>query len=89
MNKLIVCVFLLSLVAFPRVVVGAPENDPRISDHLTEKKDKKEKKEKKPKGVPEPATILLVGAGAVAFGVVRRLRTRARRQASLDRQRHG
>ena len=70
MSRLTVWVFLLALGAFPIVVVGATDNDPRIDHQLHEKRDKKEKK---PKGVPEPATMLLVGAAAVTFVGVRKL----------------
>jgi hypothetical protein len=76
MNRLTMWVFLLALVAFARVVVGSPDNDHRNNDHLNEKKSHKEKKQK---GVPEPATILLVGAGAAAFVGVRKLLKRTPR----------
>ena len=76
MNRLTVWVFLLALVAFPRVVLGSPDNDHRNNDHLNEKTSHKEKKQK---SVPEPATTLLVVAGAAAAAGVRKFYTRNNR----------
>ena len=76
MNRLTVWVFLLALVALPRVVVGSLHNDPRNNDRLNEKTSHKEKKQK---SVPEPATTLLVVAGAAAAAGVRKFYTRNNR----------
>jgi hypothetical protein len=66
MKKLILGVLLASIVAFP-AAVGAQTKVDKVP------KDKKEKT------VPEPATMLLVGAAAVGFVGARRL-LRSKRQ---------
>ena len=60
MNRLSACVFVLTLVGFPSVLVGAQGIYPRIDRQLHEKTDKKEKKAK---GAPETGDDATGGCG--------------------------
>jgi hypothetical protein len=74
MKKLIMVVFLATIVALPPWVQGAQGS--QVAAQENEDKDKKEKKEKT---VPEPGTILLVGAAGVGLWGARQLLRSKRR----------
>jgi len=71
MRKAIVFLFLAAIVALPGQVVSAQNNSVDVP-YL------KLKEEKKPKSVPEPSTMLLLGAAAAGLVGVRKLIRRNR-----------
>jgi hypothetical protein len=74
MKKLIMVVFLVTIVAPLPWVQGA-----QGSQAAAQEKEDKEKKEKKEKTVPEPGTMLLVGAAGVGLWGARKVLRSKRR----------
>jgi hypothetical protein len=68
MRKLIVFVFLVAIVALPGVVLGA-EDRPAEWRHRRDTPREWPRDRSRDRTVPEPATMLLVGAAAGVAGV--------------------